>query len=165
MALRFKIEQSGQGQDLNASVGPLVPMTFAPPSYAGVGDVSRGYALIDTGAGGTGVDEELAEALGAVEVGRSETHGFNGIAERRIVRLTLLLPVLDSDGSSKFFGFPAECTAIPGLTKAFSDRNETPVIGVLGRNFLQFCRLTIDGATGDIQLLIDESIAKGRPQA
>ena len=47
-----------------------------------------------------------------------------------------------------------ECIGVPSLTEKNREHGVS-VIGIIGRQFLQNVHLEIDGATGELKLLID----------
>ena len=63
------------------------------------------------------------------------------------------VPAKDVDGGDCLFQQVIECLAVPGLTEKSRD-NGAEVIGILGRGFLRWARLEIDGGTGRIALII-----------
>ncbi|SDR10578.1 hypothetical protein SAMN05216569_3119 [Pseudoxanthomonas sp. CF125] len=108
------------------------------------------------------IDQAVAESLSLVSHSKMEVHGVNGMtmASKYIANLTL--PVVDGAGRSFAFRFPVDCTGVPDLAKRYA-RDSINLVGILGRNFLQFCSVTIDGTTGRTSVQIDEAIMRPRP--
>jgi hypothetical protein len=48
-----------------------------------------------------------------------------------------------------------ECVGVPSLTEK-NKEHDANLIGILGRKFLQFAHLEIDGATGKLKLLLSD---------
>jgi len=58
---------------------------------------------------------------------------------------------------------PIRVHGIAGLQESFESQgikptNGMPVIGILGRTFLQFAKSTYDGLAGNVMIEIDESV-------
>lgn len=125
---------------------------------AGWGELTRtSKMLVDTGASGVAIDASHAERLGLQPTGKQRIHGVHGWGELNKYVASLVLPVVDMTGFKFALRFPVDCTAIPDLSQHYAD-GSFEVCGVLGRNFLQFCQLQIDGGSGGIELSIDRSI-------
>jgi len=141
--------------------GPLVPgqwvttSTNQPPA---IGD----YLLVDTGASGFCIDQSIAESLGLVPIGVERVHGVHGHSESNKYLANLALPVSNQGGTLVRFSIPVECTGIPNLLAHYSD---TPyrVVGIIGRDFLQFCKLIADGPTGKVILEVNEAVTRPAP--
>jgi hypothetical protein len=124
--------------------------------------VIQGKFLIDTGAGGILICESVAKALGLSRQSESEAHGLTGKATLNQYSVQLCLPVKDDQRRDIMFMVPVECQGIPDL----STNHQTygvDVIGVLGRLFLQFVRLDVNGVTGHVRLHIDDAITRPSP--
>jgi hypothetical protein len=121
----------------------------------------EGNVLLDTGASGMMIDEALAIKLGLPVQGEEEVHGAHGYGALRKYIAKLVLPVVDSSGSAFAFGIPAECSGMPNLAERYATKGMT-VVGILGRNFLQFCALSIDGSSGQIAVQIDQAVLSPR---
>jgi hypothetical protein len=138
-------------------LGPLLPAWWVPLSSVEAMKRSEGSVLLDTGAPGMMIDDAIATALKYPAQGEEEIHGAHGYGIVRKYIGKLALPIIDSSGETLALGIPAECTGIPHLSERYA-RDGISVVGVLGRNFLQFCRLEIDGLSGRVFLRIDESV-------
>lgn len=136
--------------------GPLIPAWWMPPDHGASTQRAEGSVLLDTGASGMMIDESLAQQLKLPICGEQEMDGVHGRGKLRKYVAKLILPVVDGSGAAFAFGVPAECTGAPHMAERHRERGKT-VVGVLGRNFLQFCALSIDGLSGEISIDIDQS--------
>ena len=141
--------------------GPLVPGWWASPNTGGSVHASDGNLLLDTGASGMMIDEGIAAGLNLPMLDEKKSHGIHGHGTSRRYIATLFLPVLDGSGGNLALGIPVECSAVPQLSERYS-RDGLSVVGILGRNFLQFCMLEINGLSGRIVVQIDGSILRSR---
>jgi len=150
---RYRIEVATTTARLQ-SVGPLIPGAWSRQSDE-LGREIRGEFLIDTGAYGAMIDLEIAEALQLTLHGTREVHGIHGYGRLQQYLGRISLPALDAEGRRAVYTAAIECVGVPSLR----DKNRehgADVIGILGRMFLASSRLTIDGATGRIELEIYE---------
>ena len=133
-------------------VGPLVPGRWSPQDDQ-LGRSLAGQFLLDTGAYGAMIDADAAETLQLLPRGTREVHGIHGHGRLQQYFARLVLPARDGEGKDCLFEQVLECVAVPSLTDK-SRENDTEVIGILGRMFLQSARLEIDGGAGRVSLLI-----------
>lgn len=96
-------------------------------------------ALIDTGAEAAVLSKEIALAVGAAETSKAKIHGFDGTQEIASTDIHLIIPSQNIVYSSR--------AAVSDLTSA----GHTFSL-VLGRSFLQHCRLIADGPSGRYEL-------------
>ena len=141
--------------------GPLVPGQWVPTSTDQPPEISD-YLLVDTGASGFCIDQSIADSLGLVPTGIQGVHGVHGHSESKKYLANLALPVSNQGSTLLRFAMPVECTGVPNLLAHYSD---TPyrVVGIIGRNFLQFCKLIADGPTGKVILEISEAVTRPAP--
>jgi hypothetical protein len=137
--------------------GPLVP-----GAWEHNGSMVRGSFLVDTGAGTIGICQSVATALQLTIASSGTTHGFSGVVESTLYKAILRLPAVDPDGRNVIFGMPLVVHAIPHLSDNHR-RYGVEVIGVIGRPFLQFAQLDVNGLTGAMRLRIDDSIQFPKP--
>jgi hypothetical protein len=102
-----------------------------------------GYALIDTGAGESGIDEDTAVALQLNPVGVAELHTPAGNA-MKVGVFWGEVGFLDSP-------FPPMRKQFLGMHLGYAVR-DAKVIAILGRDFLAGGVLTYDGGTGRYRL-------------
>src|SRR5437899_2671581 len=136
--------------------GPLIPGWWVSPTATGIVQPSEGSVLVDTGASEILIDEAIAEALKLPVHDEKEFHGVHGSGNLRNYLAKLVLPVTSASGEQFALGVPVVCGAMPEFTKHYA-RDGFSVVGILGRTFLQFCNLEIDGLAGRVSLRIDES--------
>jgi hypothetical protein len=102
------------------------------------------------------IDEALAIEMKLTVCGEEEVHGAHGYGKLRKYEAKLALPVVDSTGTALGLGIPTECLGVPHLSERYA-REGISVVGILGRNFLQFCTLEINGLSGQVVIRIDQS--------
>ena len=143
-------------------LGSLVPGAWVHPDAPDQSRQVRGLLLVDTGAAGVVIDESLAVQLRLSHEGTTNVHGAHGSGELKTYLAKLLLPARDSAGSDVLFACPIVCTGTPQLLQRHQKLG-AEVIGILGRLFLQFCSIEVDGMTGETRVRIDESVRYARP--
>jgi hypothetical protein len=129
----------------------------------------KGYFLIDTGASFTGIDAEVARELNLMPVSRTEAFGIGGSGMFEMVSANMLLYVGDVRGDRAAIGLFKDFICAPRLREKHDSYNLTApdgsplrIIGMLGRDFLQFATLTYNGLSGHWEMKIDPSVM--RPQ-
>jgi predicted aspartyl protease len=132
--------------------GPLIPGSWSHPQ---VQESVSGEILIDTGAFGAMIDLEVADRLSLPMLGVKEIHGIHGYGTVRCYQAKLVLPAKDPIGEDCKFIKIIECVGVPSLTEKNKEHHAN-LIGILGRKFLQFVHLEIDGATGKLKLLLSD---------
>ena len=135
--------------------GPLIPGSWSHPQrYESAGAIS-GEILLDTGAFGAMIDLSVADRLGLPILGIKEIHGIHGYGTVRCYQARLVLPAQDSTGEDCDVIKIIECAGVPSLIEK-NKEHDANLIGIVGRKFLQFVHLEIDGASGKLKLLISE---------
>jgi hypothetical protein len=142
--------------------GPMVPASMQSLRVGDPGPRIDGFIILDTGAGGMMIDESVAQELQLPVEREWEVHGAHGWGKSKKYFVRLMLPVQPAAGPPEHLGMPIECTGMPDL-RARCMKDGIPVLGMLGRNFFQFCHLTIDGPACKIEVVIDESIQRPAP--
>jgi predicted aspartyl protease len=135
--------------------GPLIAGSWSHPQIQGSAGAVAGEILIDTGAFGAMIDLEVADRLSLPMLGVKEIHGIHGYGTVRCYQAKLVLPAKDPIGEDCNFIKSIECVGVPSLTEK-NKEHDANVIGILGRKFLQFVHLEIDGATGKLKLLLSD---------
>lgn len=135
--------------------GPLIPGYWSHPQVEGRAGTVGGEILIDTGAFGAMIDLEVADRLSLPMLGVKEIHGIHGYGTVRCYQAKLVLPAKDPIGEDCKFIKLIECVGVPSLTEK-NKEHDANLIGILGRKFLQFVHLEIDGATGKLKLLLSD---------
>jgi hypothetical protein len=176
----FKIHLGPVGQKYLRQAGPMIPASWAITAEheqqskllgKPIPLPSEGYLLLDTGAAHISIDTDVARELSIMPMGNKTTvHGFGGGGETEHYLANLILPVQpmkDGEPIGGVFGFRSPVEAWAGkdmranhLNWGYKTPSGTPlhVIGILGRIFLQFTRVTYDGLTGEVEIYIDKSI-------
>ena len=135
--------------------GPLIPGAWRRTrDEEEVGSVG-GEILIDTGAFGAMIDDDVADHLRLPIRGTKEIHGIHGYGTVRCYQAKLVLPAKDPIGEDCEFTTIIECIGVPSLAEKNREHGVN-VIGIIGRQFLQNVHLQIDGATGRLKLLVTD---------
>lgn len=121
--------------------------------------IVQGKFLIDTGAGEIHICESVAKTVCLPCHGGADAHGLTGKTTLNQYMAQLHLPVRDDQCRDVLFKIPVHCQGIPDLY-ANHQSYGVDVIGVLGRLFLQFVRLDINGITGQVRLHIDDAVTR-----
>lgn len=141
--------------------GPLLNAWWLPLTDQSGGRRTNDYVLLDTGASGAMIDDGIATALKLPVEGEADVHGAHGYGKLRKYTAKLILPALDSSGQHFALGVPIQCTGVPGLRERYQ-RDDLSVVGMLGRNFLQFCIAEFDGPSGRVAVHITENCLRPR---
>ena len=135
------------------SIGPLIPGSWSRHDDE-LGREARGEFLIDTGAYGAMIDDDVAVSLQLRQQGTREIHGIHGYGTLQQYLARVRLPAKTASGADSYFEQVMECVGVPALLEKSREQN-AQVIGILGRAFLQTAYLEIDSKTGRIVLQID----------
>ncbi len=141
----FKAGKNGlSAADLLVDLGPTLLVDIGLKSRSAPGDTpdlseKRIKALIDTGAGGDCIDDELARQLSLPVTDEGEISGVGGRHHAFIYTARVYVPSLDRLLFQPFTG-----------VKLLEGRQWHRVI--LGRTFLRQYRLAYDGASGQVEI-------------
>lgn len=141
----FKTGKSGLSPaDLLVELGPTLLVDIGLKSRGTPGarpDLSekRVRALIDTGAGGDCIDDELARRLGLPVTDEGEISGVGGRQHAFIYTARVYVPTLDRLLFQPFTGVKLE------------EGGQWHRL-ILGRTFLRHYRMAYDGASGQVEL-------------
>ena len=145
--------------------GPMVPAAFQARSKPGFANAVHGYMLVDTGAQGIAIDEQVAAELRLQPAAKKEVSGIEGKAKLQTYSANLILQVSDVNGKSGMLRIPLEPFAARHLRSNHEewqlktvDGEPMVVIGILGRLFLQFVTLTYSGTTGSFKMTIHKTV-------
>ncbi len=149
--------------------GAMVPAGYNHPNPTDMKSAIRGYLLVDPGAGVIGIDEDVATQLGLHVLEEGQMHGLHGRRSVNNYLGFLQLPIEDAEGRCIELGVRVELVGVRDIGKNHeadgfvgAEGQKARVIGILGRQFLQFTDLHYDGRTGIVEILIHEEIT--RPQ-
>ncbi len=134
------------------SIGPLIPGSWSRHDDE-LGREARGEFLIDTGAYGAMIDDDVAVSLQLRQQGTREIHGIHGYGTLQQYLARVRLPAKTASGADSYFEQVMECVGVPALLEKSREQNAN-VIGILGRAFLKAAYLEIDSKTGRIVLQI-----------
>jgi predicted aspartyl protease len=178
MSTLFRIRHTLNDQRTLCNIGPMIPASWGvtpkdgptPNTIVSARNI-HGNMLFDTGAGGIAIDESVAQRLGLQPLSKKENlHGLGGKLSVSMYNATLFLPVemvrpvgATPTGSTAMIGFPLTVHGVADIQanhEAHNLRaaNGLPVIGILGRLFLQFTKFVYDGVLGNLVIEIDESV-------
>ena len=141
-----------QGYTLTAG-GPLVSVEVSIPAALKehlaekslpIPPPQSGFALIDTGASSTAVDQSVFDALGVPPIDKIKTSTPHGEAESPIYPATVAFPGL------ALTEMPME--RIIGCNLKWTNSEGKEVIMLLGRDLLQYFLLVYNGKSADIFL-------------
>jgi hypothetical protein len=178
MSTIFRIRYALGDQPLLRRVGPIIPASWGIAPISGSTSTTirtpeqiRGNVLVDTGATHIAIDDSAAQELGLQPLPeRQNMYGVGGKHSAAMYNALLFLPVEavrpipgKQAGSSFALGVPIQVNGVVGLRDGFESQgikapNGLPVIGILGRTFLQFTTFTYDGLSGNLVIDIDESV-------
>lgn len=127
-----------------------------------------GYLLIDTGATKTAIDEDVARELNLNPVAQDYVTGVSGAGLHNFYKAAVFLELGDVHGDKVAMSLFKDQFAAVRQLRANYDRaklvapNGTPlrVIGLLGRDFLQFTQLHYDGLKGNWRMEVDPRVLK-----
>jgi len=134
------------------SIGPLIPGSWSRHDDE-LGREARGEFLIDTGAYGAMIDDDVAVLLQLQQQGTREIHGIHGYGTLQQYLARVRLPAKTASGADSYFEQVMEYVGVPALLEKSREQN-AQIIGILGRAFLQAAYLEIDSKTGRIALQI-----------
>ena len=80
---------------------------------------------------------------------------FTATARVAATKQSWHLPAKDPKGEDCQFIELIECVGVPSLTEK-NKEHDVNLIGIVGRKFLQFVHLEIDGANGKLKLLLGD---------
>ena len=124
----------------------------------------RGFMVIDTSFVGTGIDAEVAQELNLEFVRETKLQSVAGPLSQPTYLALLLIMLGNVDEENLAIGGKTEAISLPGLRVGYDtygltspEGEQVRIIGVLGRDFLQFTRFTYDGLNGTWEMEIDPS--------
>jgi hypothetical protein len=181
----FRITIPAVGQKDMRFAGPMIPASwYIPEETEAALRIARkpitpaigGHLLLDTGAAHIGIDSDVAIQLGMRGLNKATSvHGIKGYETMNHHMARLLLPVIPLRNNQPLasvpvaIGFAIEAWEITGIMAKHEKLGcevqpgvPLKVIGVLGRIFLQFAKLTYNGLTGAVDIHIDKAAMYAR---
>jgi|SRR5579871_1173393 len=140
-------------------VGPLVPSSLSNPAQASL--IMTGYMLVDTGAEVGCIRPDVATQLSLPVIGHQGLFAVDGLNDRD--KYQAQFKVFDDSRER------AQCDVLysvvitpPGFAEYVGQvdirdsatKEPSPIMGVVGRDFLEYCKLTYDGPAGIVRLEI-----------
>ena len=144
--------------------GPLLDGWFNYPSQSRPSRPEGvAYVLVDTGSPNIAIDEELARTLGLPQLEPEKTQGVDGQFEADMFMAKLCIPMVSADSQPFLFAINIPVFSVRDLVKSHEDimnpqGKPAQVVGVIGRVFLQFCKITYDGRSGHMRLVVHEEV-------
>lgn len=170
----FRVSQDFKDADRLSNLGPVIrgEWRLFPDDernlIAGGGAVPppvKGYFLIDTGASFTSIDGDVARELNLPSLRLEDAYGVTGAGMFETYRASILLYVASMNGERLAIGLHNDFLSAPVLREVHDSFNLTApdgsplrVIGLLGRDFLQFATLNYDGLAGSWDMTIDPAV-------
>ncbi len=131
-------------------MGPLIAVTIALPQNlvevlqsrgTPIPTPESGYALIDTGAGFTAVDESICRKLGLPQTGTAQMAHAGGVEQRPCFPVQITFP-----------GAPLPPLQIVRAASVNLVAGKQPIIALLGREVLSRLRFVYNGPAGRIEI-------------
>ena len=128
-----------------------------------------GVIVIDTGADGTCISKEVADRLGLIPKRMQPGFGAGGECDNPVYFAQFSLKITENGAGGKPIEtnlvWEQETLGVPNLgrRKIKVGNQEMEVIGLLGRDVLQHCRMVYDGLGGVIQVEFDLTAMKLSP--
>jgi Aspartyl protease len=127
----------------------------------------KGAILIDTGADGTCISESVARGLGLHPTRSQRGYGAGGEHQLPVFLAAIEIEIKDpASNRATRIGWEQEALGIPSLgaaRKVNCDGVDLEIIGLLGRDFLRFCRVVYDGPAGTIEFELNMAAIKLQP--
>lgn len=140
------------GRTLNET-GPLVAVEVGVPAalkqYLSEKDLAippavSGFALVDTGASITAVDDSVFTSLGIVHIDEIPTNTPHGAGISKVYPANLTFPAMNVSD------MPME--RVVGSTLKWKTRDDKEVIMLMGRDLLQYFLFVYNGLSSDVTL-------------
>ena len=159
--------QTEMGKSAFHRFGPLIPGYFQNPNAKNMEGAIAGNLLVNPAIPNITIDAGLAKQLDLPEAGKMDAYGPDGRTSLTKYRVNMIIPVQDSDGVELKFRTPIDAMAAPGFLDQYEGEDYSlskevghPMIGSVGRLFLQFSIMTFSGPTGSVDLTIFEDILR-----
>ncbi len=115
-----------------------------------------GLLLVDTGASGSCIDDQVAHDLGLVPVRIGRSHGVHGEADVNVYNA--LLHIAISDGSAqKEYLREGEIRGVVGISDSYPEVDfqgeKRRLVGLLGRDVLRNTKFNYDGVNGKLRMV------------
>jgi len=132
-----------------ATVGPLIAVEVSVPAALAekltrenkpIPQPKSGWALIDTGATHSCVDDNVISQLGVNPISRAKIHGSAGAHEVNVFPAHLRFPAIPN--------FEIDFAAALGVNIRAQQFNNQPIIALLGRDVLSRCVFVYNGPLG-----------------
>jgi len=127
----------------------------------------RGAVLLDTGADKTCISLKAAQDLGLKPTRMQPGFGAGGQHVNPVFLAAFELHITDDKtGLATAIGWEQEVAAIPNMdahTRVHYGTEDLELVGLLGRDFLRYCRFVYDGPNGTIEFEVDLAAVKIHP--
>jgi hypothetical protein len=122
---------------------------------------------VDTGATNSAIDEDVALELRLRQIGQQSVGGAAGATKHNVYKAAIFLELGDIHGNNVAMALHKEFVAVKDIRAAHDaygltapDGRPLRVIGLLGRDFLQFTKLTYDGLNGNWYMEVDAGVMR-----
>lgn len=139
----YTLTESGPLISVEISV-PLALRTHLSEEGLPIPPPQAGFALIDTGAFATAVDQSIFDVLGVPPIDKITTTTPHGVSESPVYPATVSFPAL------QLTEMPME--RVVGCNLKWQNVEGKEVIMLLGRDLLQYFLLVYNGKSADIHL-------------
>lgn len=122
----------------------------------------QGYMVVDTGFAGVGIDGDVVQELKLTPLNETKVQGVEGDVSQNTYMALLLVILGKVKDENLAIGVPMEAVCLPKIRASYdsyglttSEGEAIRVVGILGRDFLQFTKFTYDGLSGRWGMEID----------
>ena len=159
-----------------ATMGPFLPVWLSPSGQdplAGKTPSLEAHFLIDTGASVSGIAGKAACCLGIMAHRETQMSSATETSGRAVFRVRVTFGVVTFTGEVRSIPWDTELAEAPILDRGFDllldgagGGTQSPVIGLLGRDFLRFATMIYDGPGGAVEIRMTEAdvVAMESPQ-
>jgi hypothetical protein len=129
-----------------------------------------GHMLVDTGASRTAIATHAAQSLGLRPIGVLKLRGAHGEQDSPVFYAHFSLAIADPGGTRLAIEMEQRVCGVPDLERAYDqvgaqagDGSPVRLIGLLGRDFLQYTKMTYDGPQARVTIEVDTKAIKASP--
>jgi len=130
----------------------------------------RGLFFFDTGALGASIDAAVAEELSLKPDGQHEVQGFNVSSSEDHYTVKIVIAAEHVPSHRKNAGMSHQISGVTGiknmhnrLVAIFKEEAPGRIIGIIGRDFLEYTTMVYDGLNGTVTIEVDSSILCPKP--
>lgn len=121
-----------------------------------VPDPVSGLLLVDTGASGSCIDDQVARDLGLLPVRIGRSHGVHGEADVNVYNALLHIAISDGSAQKEYFR-EGETMGVVGISDSYPEVDfhgeKRRLVGLLGRDVLRNTKFNYDGVNGKLRMV------------